>query len=101
MEIEFKIATMNGVQTCRGELIEINGFQYALHVFDGNYKATELSTGMCVCGVSKYTKIVDGTNVRKWLLMEIEKLKITREVILRAKQMLLNDGLEFPLNERF
>lgn len=84
MEIEFKIATRNGIQTCRGELIERNGFQYALHTYEDEYKATELSTGMCVVSVGQHTYLVNGDKARNYLLSQIEAREITKTVLLRA-----------------
>ena len=101
MEIEFKIATKDGIKTCRGELVESNGFQYAIHVFDGEYGVTELSTGMCVVCIWEGTKNVNNLNAKDYLLSEIDKRIITSSILYKAKQALANHALDYPLNDRF
>ena len=96
MEINFKIATINGEVEQRGELIEYNGFQYALHVFDGVYKATELSTGMCVASIDCCTKIS-----RNYLIKEIKTRIISPEILDRSKKKMKMYHFHYPLNPKF
>lgn len=60
MNINFKISTILGAVEQCGELIEHNGYQYALHYYKEIYKATELSTGFCVVSVDEMMKTIDG-----------------------------------------
>ena len=96
MEINFKIATINGEVEQRGELIEYNGFQYALHIHDGRYKATELSTGMCIASIDRCTK-----NSRNYLIQEIKTHVISPAILDRSKKQLKMYHFHYPLNPKF
>ena len=96
MVINFKIATINGEVEQRGELIEYNGFQYALHVFDGLYKATELSTGMCIASIDRCTE-----NSRNYLIQEIKTHVISPEILDKTKKKMKMYNLHYPLNPKF
>lgn len=93
--------TCAGIDTCRGELYEHDGFQYALHYHDDFYGITELSTGFSVFKVSRYTSSVDNMPVKEYLLQKMKERKITDKVLKRAKKILKLKGVSYPLNERF
>lgn len=101
MNINFKISTILGVVEQRGELIEYNGFQYALHYYEGRYKVTELSTGFCVVSVDETTKTIDGISAKDYLIQQIKILTISPKILDRAKRKLMKCGLSFPLNPKF
>lgn len=96
MDINFKIATINGEVEQRGELIEYNGFQYALHLHEGMYKATELSTGMCIASTDCCTKIL-----RNYLIQEIKTHIISPAILDRCKKELKMHHFHYPLNPKF
>ena len=100
-EIEFKHATLEGVKTSKGELVEHDGFQYALHYFEDSYDAIELSTGFRVAGVPSVTKTVDGIPARDYLILQIKKKKITPRALELTKLEMEANNIEFPLNNRF
>ena len=101
MKINFKISTILGIVEQSGELIECNDFQYALHIYEGVYKATELSTGFCVVSVDECTKAVDGISARDYLIQQIKILAISPKILNRAKMLMKENGLHYPLNPRF
>lgn len=101
MNINFKISTILGPVNQSGELIEYNGFQYALHTHEGAYKATELSTGFCVVSVDEHIEIVDGISVRDYLIQQIKILTISSKTLNRAKKQMIKEGLHYPLNPMF
>lgn len=96
MDINFKIATIHGEVKQRGELIEYNGFQYALHFFDGMYRATELSTGMCIATVDRCTK-----NSRNYLIREIKTHIISPAILNMNEKKMKMYNLHYPLNPKF
>lgn len=100
-EIEFKHATLEGAKTSKGELIEHNGFQYALHNFEDSYDAIELSTGFRVAGVASVAKTVNRMPARDYLILQIKEKKITPRVLELAKLEMEANNIEFPLNNRF
>lgn len=100
-QIEFNHSAADGVHSSIGELIERNGYQYALHYYQCSYDAIELSTGFSVASVSVHTEKVNGVNVRNYLIQQIEKKIITTDVIERTKEVMLARGIEFPVNPKF
>lgn len=101
MDINFKIATLCGIVEQRGELIEHNGYQYALHHHSGFYKATELSTGFLICLVPETKTTVNSIGARDYLIQQIKTKTITPEVLNEAKIILESSGNPYPLNPRF
>lgn len=101
MNINFKISTILGTVEQSGELIEYNGFQYALHTYEGRYRATELSTGFCVASVDECTETVDGISAKDYLIQQIKILAISPKILNRAKRRMMKDKLPYPLNPRF
>lgn len=101
MDINFKIATSDGIVEQRGELIEHNGYQYALHHHLGLYKATELSTGFLVCLVPETETSVNSIGERDHLIQQIKTMTITPEMLNEAKIILELSGNPYPLNPRF
>lgn len=101
MNINFKISTISGAVEQSGELIEYNGYQYALHYYEGRYKATELSTGFCVAYVDECTKTVDNISAKDYLIQQIKILTISPKILNRAKKRLMKDKLPYPLNPSF
>ena len=101
MNVNFKISTILGVVEQRGELIEYNGYQYALHYYEGMYKATELSTGYCVDSIDEMTKSINGISAKDYLIQQIKVLTISPRILNRAKRQLRKDKLHYPLNPKF
>lgn len=101
MNINFKISTMSGIVEQSGELIEYNGYQYALHYYEGRYKATELSTGCCVTSVDECSKKVNGISAKDYLIQQIKVLTISPEILNRTKSEMMNRNLSYPLNPKF
>lgn len=99
--ITFKISTINGPVVQTGELIEHNGYQYALHYYGGMYKATELSTGFCIDSIDETTKTINGIRAKAYLIRQIKALTISPNVLNRAKRKLKEAMLPYPLNQRF
>lgn len=100
-EIAFNHVTKDGIIQSKGEFIECNGYQYALHYFEGNYDAIELSTGYRVCFIDSYTEIVDGIQAKDYLIQRIKEIDITPDVISNAKLRLKVSDIDFPVNNRF
>ncbi|MCS3202985.1 hypothetical protein [Candidatus Bacteroides intestinigallinarum] len=100
MNINFKISTILGVVEQCGELIEYNGHQYALHYYEGMYKATELSTGFCVVSVDETTKTIDGISAKDYLIQQIKILTISPKILNRTKRKIMKYGLPYPLNPK-
>lgn len=101
MNINFKISTILGTVEQSGELIEYNGFQYALHTYEGRYEATELSTGFCVVSVDEYTETVDGISAKDYLIQQIKILAISPKILNRTKRKMMQYGITYPLNPKF
>ena len=100
-EIIFNHSTKDGVRLSKGELIEHDGFQYALHVFEDKYSAIELSTGFAVASVDIYKKNTKDKYARDYLIKQIKKNKLTPRVLERAKTEMEANGIAFPVNNRF
>lgn len=101
VKITFKISTIDGQVEQTGELIEHNGYQYALHYHVGMYKATELSTGFCVDCIDETTKTINGISAKNYLIQQIKTLTISPQILNRAKRKLKEAMLPYPLNPRF
>jgi len=101
MNINFKISTILGEVEQSGELIEYNGFQYALHIYEGMYKATELSTGFCIASVDECTETVDGISAKDYLIQQIKILAISPKILNRTKKQMRMNKLHYPLNPKF
>ena len=100
-EIKFNHSAEEGIHVSKGELIECNGVQYALHYYQGFYDAIELSTGFRVAGVDMNTQTIDGIPARDYLIQQIEKRKITVTVLERAKREMFVRDIKFPVNQKF
>lgn len=98
MNINFKIATLDGPVEQYGEPVEYNGFQYALHRYKGRYKATELSTGFCVISISDQE---EADIARDYLIQQIKILTISPKVLDKVKEIMKRDKLPYPLNPKY
>lgn len=104
MKIEIKRATYDGIKTCKGQLYELDGFQYCIGRVDGEMSAIELSTGFRAARVPiGFFKGEDRPDLD--YIDEVVKMIKQRNHLMKNKMkevlgVMEHDNIPYPLNER-
>ena len=94
--IEIKRATDDGLETCSGELLEWEGFQFCLTKVDNKWMAIELSSGASAYDVycsKPIKKMISGTIER----LESKGIKALTEAIEHFKTQF--HEFKYPINQ--
>lgn len=104
MEIEIKRATYDGIKTCKGQLYELDGFQYCICRIDGEMSAIELSTGFRAGKIpfgffgAEDRSDIDYMDALVKMLQQRNSLM--KDKIKEVLVVMKKDNIPYPLNEK-
>lgn len=104
MEIEIKRATYDGIKTCKGQLYELDGFQYCIGRIDGEMSAIGLSTGFRAArvpiGFFKGENRTDLDYIDAVVKMVQQRSSQMKDKIKEVIEIMDKENIPYPLNKK-